>query len=413
MENLTGMNKYIGMRYVPLLDGDWLEGVPYEPLTIVTYQGNSYTSRTFVPAGIPPTNDEYWALTGNYNAQVEAYRKEVEELKEQVANINTKKYLLIGDEYMVGVNGSQPPTNSFAKLWKNNGLNCDIVCKKGAGFKGAGVTFYDLISGYTGDRSKITNICIFGGVNDLTITENEFGKAANVIRQYVIKEFPNAKIYLFMISINWLSTDKEKYLNLMTIYETCGLYDFTYIFNASEALHFKAFLDQTNSFPNQFGQNSLAKYLYGCLDGGTVSVNFPTITYRTIPAPDTGITIPVDLHESLSNGMLNFGVNSRFQINLENYGTAPIDWTNTSIFIGSITANTYHCPYNGAKAVIPVLARYTGEEGFRTIPATISLIGTGVFLMMQPITDKTTPYQGKMNYIAIPPFNINCPSSLC
>lgn len=55
---------------------DWDKTKTYEPLTIVYYQGNSYTSRQSVPAGVNITDTTYWALTGNYNAQIEQYRKE-------------------------------------------------------------------------------------------------------------------------------------------------------------------------------------------------------------------------------------------------------------------------------------------------------------------------------------------------
>ena len=55
---------------------DWDKTKTYEPLTIVYHQGNSYTSRQSVPAGVDITNTTYWALTGNYNAQIELYRKE-------------------------------------------------------------------------------------------------------------------------------------------------------------------------------------------------------------------------------------------------------------------------------------------------------------------------------------------------
>lgn len=55
---------------------DWDKTKTYEPLTIVYYQGNSYTSRQSVPAGVDITDTTYWALTGNYNAQIEQYRKE-------------------------------------------------------------------------------------------------------------------------------------------------------------------------------------------------------------------------------------------------------------------------------------------------------------------------------------------------
>lgn len=71
--------QYIGARYVPLfaVPLDWSSDNTYEALTIVYYAGNSYTSRQAVPKGIDITNETYWALTGNYNAQIEAYRKEV------------------------------------------------------------------------------------------------------------------------------------------------------------------------------------------------------------------------------------------------------------------------------------------------------------------------------------------------
>lgn len=71
--------QYIGTRYVPVFADpvEWDSTRQYEPLTIVTHQGASYTSRQYVPAGIEITNESYWVLSADYNAQVEAYRKEV------------------------------------------------------------------------------------------------------------------------------------------------------------------------------------------------------------------------------------------------------------------------------------------------------------------------------------------------
>lgn len=73
------VTQVIGARYVPLFSEpiDWDNTKTYEPLTIVYYGGNSYTSKQAVPKGIDITNTNYWALTGNYNAQIEQYRKEV------------------------------------------------------------------------------------------------------------------------------------------------------------------------------------------------------------------------------------------------------------------------------------------------------------------------------------------------
>ena len=83
------VREYIGARYVPIVVGEWDNTRTYEPLMVVTHQGNSYTSRQYVPAGIEITNESYWVLSANYNAQVEAYRQEVATLDGQVtANTN-------------------------------------------------------------------------------------------------------------------------------------------------------------------------------------------------------------------------------------------------------------------------------------------------------------------------------------
>lgn len=79
---VVGTRQYIGARYVPIFGRkgedsiEWDNTGEYEPLTIVLYQGNSYTSRQFVPVGVEITNQEFWAITGNYNAQVEQYRRD-------------------------------------------------------------------------------------------------------------------------------------------------------------------------------------------------------------------------------------------------------------------------------------------------------------------------------------------------
>lgn len=74
-----GVRQYVGARYVPVFADplEWSDAIGYEPLTVVLHEGNSYTSRQSVPVGIDIGNATYWAETGNYNAQIEAYRQEV------------------------------------------------------------------------------------------------------------------------------------------------------------------------------------------------------------------------------------------------------------------------------------------------------------------------------------------------
>src|SRR5699024_9882674 len=77
-------NVYVGHRYVPMIMGQWDKSIAYEGLSIVQHEGNSYTSKKHVPIGIDILNEEFWAVTGNYNLQVEQYRQEVIKLLEDM-----------------------------------------------------------------------------------------------------------------------------------------------------------------------------------------------------------------------------------------------------------------------------------------------------------------------------------------
>lgn len=113
------VRQYIGARYVPKFyensagTSEWRAGVIYEPLTIVTYNGNSYTSKKAVPAeiGDPSANPEYWAATGLYNEQVEALREQVSDLDTElsqeitdrenaIAALAQTEIVWIGDSYV-------------------------------------------------------------------------------------------------------------------------------------------------------------------------------------------------------------------------------------------------------------------------------------------------------------------------
>ena len=114
--------QYIGARYVPIFDGEWDNTKSYEPLVIVSYQGNSYTSRTYVPVGVAIDNDLYWALTGNYNAQVEAYRQEVQAVAEDVSTLSSQLTTLVKRSSMTfnPDRTALPGTNYFSRLVKIN-----------------------------------------------------------------------------------------------------------------------------------------------------------------------------------------------------------------------------------------------------------------------------------------------------
>lgn len=88
----VGKRQYVGARYVPIFGRknesniDWDNSDAYEPLSIVLYNGDSYTSKRYVPKGIDILNTDYWVITGRYNAQVEQYRQEVLGFEDDLAD---------------------------------------------------------------------------------------------------------------------------------------------------------------------------------------------------------------------------------------------------------------------------------------------------------------------------------------
>ena len=97
--------QYVGARYVPKFANpvEWDNVRQYEPLTIVTHLGNSFTSKKPVPAGVDIGNTEYWVNTGNYNEQVATYQQQVTALSERVAGL-----------YMATISMKNPPAGLAA-----------------------------------------------------------------------------------------------------------------------------------------------------------------------------------------------------------------------------------------------------------------------------------------------------------
>ena len=223
---------YTGMRYVPVFadPAEWSSANSYEPLEIVIHEGNSYTSKTFVPVGIDISDPQYWALTGNYNAQVEQYRQEVGQYRQEVGQyrqevgqyrqevleidgrvnanaqaivnlkgelLSQKHMVLIGDSY---TNPAVPLENT--PLWweyvcKNLNVVAHNYAKGGAGYQVQGNLFSTQVANAVADTSydhKMVEYCVvYGGINDI-------GQIAATMVQNVYdalqKEFVNAKVVI-------------------------------------------------------------------------------------------------------------------------------------------------------------------------------------------------------------------------
>lgn len=111
--------EYIGARYVPIFadPAEWTNTRMYEPLTIVMHEGNSFTSKQFVPFGIDINNDAFWAKTGNYNAQVEQYRQEVLNISDELNDI---KEVLNKAEIVPTIDDIAKTTSDYVLVLENN-----------------------------------------------------------------------------------------------------------------------------------------------------------------------------------------------------------------------------------------------------------------------------------------------------
>lgn len=79
-------NTYVGRRYIPKHCGDWdnSKNTIYESLSVVLWQGASYTSKQDVPKGIDIGNILYWVKSADYNAQVAIYEQNVRDYHQYV-----------------------------------------------------------------------------------------------------------------------------------------------------------------------------------------------------------------------------------------------------------------------------------------------------------------------------------------
>lgn len=155
---MNDYNVYVGARYVPKFfdnsgSTEWLPGFEYEPLTIVTYLGNSYTSKVAVPTSVgePNLNPTYWAATGSYNSQVEGYRKAVENLREDVGVVQSKITTLTSNARMLssfsGENDTERMQNAVEtgdSVWIDTDITLNTVnlTRKLQHFYGMGNTVY-------------------------------------------------------------------------------------------------------------------------------------------------------------------------------------------------------------------------------------------------------------------------------
>ena len=225
MSNELINRQYVGARYVPKIMGEWNKSLQYEALSVVTYMGNSFTSKVPVPANVEIDNTDYWVNTGNYNAQVEEYRKVTLETKELANNTNTDLQAFKKNQTNTNneINNKIDTTTSVLNKLKNAVFDGDTpsvitVAKNGGRFHtiNEAITF---AKKYCRRYDNRVTILIFGGVykESIVLTKNPGIDLVGVGMPEILSDapYPNgpANIYgdTYIEGIYFHSIGKDSY----------------------------------------------------------------------------------------------------------------------------------------------------------------------------------------------------------
>lgn len=291
------MNRqYIGARYVPAFYNgnngiEWESGVFYEPLTIVGYLGSSYTSRKPVPSSIgnPRNNAEYWAETGNYNAQIQEYIDIV------LNNIGTgtENVILLADSYgdytSAGTHYSWTehiintiPNIKFTNISKGS---------RGFAYNPEVGTFLDALRSANIEKAdSVTRIIVAGGANDMVglaggyITNVQLNNAIAEFVEYANGHFKNAIVSIGCIGNYYNSIQSVK--NVYNSYKKCVEYGASYIENSEYVLNNTHLLDNSGIHPTSEGFNKLNNFMTEYVLSGHASVYNGDYTRQYSLAPN-------------------------------------------------------------------------------------------------------------------------------
>lgn len=338
--------QYVGARYVPKIMGEWNKALQYEALSVVTYMGNSFTSKVPVPANsVEINNTDYWINTGNYNVQVEEYRKETErvatDLNAITDKINKSEFypLIIGDSYNTG--GIASPT--WGEIFQTNMSLTDNVNSKNLGYASRGFIGYgdgdyltelkrDLPNLTSDLKNKITSCIICGGANDCNnnVTEDKLRIAIKNTCEYITTILPNCKtFYIGFISRNLL-VNNNYYIYRSMYRKVVNILHYTWLNGMENALFDISHFKNDNLHPNELGMIDIGNALTQCIKTGYyyICTDWRNVNYTLNSTLDVGGATNL-IKERFNNGKCELMI---METNINNLTVEPINFFTTNDF---------------------------------------------------------------------------------
>lgn len=299
------VRQYVGARYVPKFfnnpngTAEWIPGIAYEALTIVTYLGNSFTSKVPVNAGVgsPNENPEYWVNTGNYNSQVEQAITEINTLVDDVKNsmqelennVTANDILLVGDSYLANTVDGVNFGTIFEQNWKIQFPN-STVYKLGA--NGARLHYVDSSTNCfyrvlnenqtivpTDKREMVKYVAVVGGYNDRAQTNGTtYDDGARRFINLAKQLYPNAIIVGCNVGMcitggNADSATYQQMYNSHTLWKNAiSLAGGKYISNGYNCLRNSSSFQSDGIHPSANGHRNIARLLFNGILGMNYSM---------------------------------------------------------------------------------------------------------------------------------------------
>lgn len=217
----------LGYYYLPDFQGEWDRTKEYPPLSVVeapegiegVTAGDSYTALDWVPVGTPLTDTTYWALTGNYNAQISDMKQIIENVSSEVSKIkNTSKYNSVSNYIKLSentdiTNAVQQCVNDCAE----NGLIClipsgeyvissQIEVPRNVSIEGSG----NVLGGSTNSNENSTVLDVSAPILNL-FNLNGFNSISNVVFRYKNQHFNTGSNYVDNgITLNFLNSGRVR-----------------------------------------------------------------------------------------------------------------------------------------------------------------------------------------------------------
>ena len=419
--------QYIGARYVPKLANplQWDIDTPYEALTIVTNNGNSFTSRKPVPVGIQLSNSEYWCETWNYSAQFAGLESSIDQLGIEIANVESsvsdmgtdnkpigmKNVIIVSDSYGV------VPNVKFQDVLRAklgvNAANWFVTAVGGAGFVEAVNSFDVNLTTLLGtmtdtEKNNVTHILVVAGTNDMiygTKTAAQILEGIGNFMTVVENNLPFAKVHIFPVGTCLASARLLNFANGVAAYSQCYKYDRCFFHNGVQfALKDKSLLAEDLTHPNNYGSQRIADTVYNALMIGYCHCGIPKFTINGTSPRNDPFTVDCIFNE----GMWEIRHTSLQTIRPEENETWSLT-TGSGQPVASIPSD-YFVGTSECEVISNIYLVQTGVTGITKVEAIVRLSGNSVVIVPQDYDLElgTTKTWEDITQIRIPEFSITC-----